>query len=180
MDIKELELWLETAEGKQWIEAQKKGLLDKNNELLEKITGSNAANKTLNERIINLESDLLNEQAVSKEVLLSRPLAEKLKQKGVFEVLIPEISKTISETYGLQIVNGNATGKVKECEKETVLSLDQIIESWSKTDKAKDSFKPQDIKTQSTSADFKQGSTPTIDRELAAMRRGAGLPENKE
>jgi hypothetical protein len=58
MDIKELELWLETEPGKQWLEAQKKGLLDKQAELLEKVTKGNAENKTLNERIMNLESEL--------------------------------------------------------------------------------------------------------------------------
>ncbi|MCL2174578.1 MAG: hypothetical protein FWB73_00905 [Treponema sp.] len=178
MDIKELEKWVTTNEGQQWLEAQKKGLLDKNNELLEKITGSNATNKTLNERITSLESDLLKSQAVVNDTLLSKPLKEKLKQKGVFEVLIPELSKTISDSYAIQIVNGNAIGKVKG--NETELTLDQIIESWSKSDQAKDSLKPQEIKTQSTSADFKQGITPTVDRELAAMRKGAGLPENKE
>jgi hypothetical protein len=175
MDFIELEKWLETPEGKQWIEAQKKGLLDKNAELLEKVTKGNAENKTLNERIINLESNLSKEQAVNKEVLLSRPLAEKLKQKGIFDVLIPELSKTISETYGLQLVNGNAIGKVKEGEKETELTLDQIIETWSKSDTVKDFFKPQDIKTQSTSPDFK-GGKPQVDAEYNAARLAAGLP----
>jgi len=178
MNIQELEKWLETTEGSTWLEAHKKGLLDKNAELLEKVTKGNAENKTLNERIINLESDLSKEQAVNKEVLLSRPLAEKLKQKGVFEVLIPELSKTIVGTYGLQIVNGNAIGKVKEDGKETELTIDQIIDTWSKSEASKDCFKPQDIKTQSTSPDFKGGGS-TVDPELAAMRRGAGLSEKE-
>ena len=180
MDIKELEQWILTNEGQQWIEAQKKGLLDKQAEILEKLTKGNAENKTLYERIASLESNLSKEQAVNKEVLLSRPLAQKLKEKGVFEVLIPELSKTIAETYGLQLLDGNATGKVNDNGKETVLTLDQVIESWAKSDQAKDSLKPQDIKTQSTSPDFKQGTTPNIDKEWAAMCKGAGLPESKE
>ena len=178
MDIKELEKWLETPEGLTWLEAHKKGLLDKNAELLEKVTKGNAENKTLYERIINLESDLHKEQAVNREVLLSRPLAEKLKQKGVFEVLIPELSKTIAETYGLQLANGNAAGKVTDNGKETVLNLDQVIEHWAKLDQSKDCFKPQDVKTQSTSPDFKGGNA-AVDPEWAAMRKGAGLPEKE-
>jgi len=178
MNIDELNQWIETPEGKQWIESQKKGLLDKNAELLEKVSKGNAETKTLNERIESLESDLHKEQAVNREVLLSRPLAEKLKQKGVFEVLIPELSKTIAETYGLQLANGNAAGKVTDNGNETVLNLDQVIEHWAKQDQSKDCFKPQDVKTQSTSPDFKGGNA-AVDPEWAAMRRGAGLSEKE-
>ena len=178
MDLKELEKWLETEPGKQWLEAQKKGLLDKNSELLEKVSKGNAENKTLYERIGSLESDLTKSQAVVNDTLLSKPLANKLKEKGVFEVLIPELSKTIAETYGLQLVNGNATGKVKEGEKEQELTLDQIIDTWAKLDTSKDCFKPQDLQTQSTSPDFKGGGS-TVDPEWAAMRRGAGLSEKE-
>jgi hypothetical protein len=178
MNVEELEKWLETEPGKQWIEAQKKGLLDKQAELLEKVTKGNAENKTLNERIVSLESELSKSQAVVNDTLLSKPLAEKLKNKGVFEVLIPELSKTIAEAYGLQLANGNAIGRVKEDGKETELTLDQIIDAWSKLDTSKDCFKPQDIKTQSTSPDFKGGGTAD-DKEWAAMRRGAGLSEKE-
>ena len=174
MDLKELEKFILSDEGSAWLEAQKKGLLDKNNELLEKVSKGNAETKTLYERIASLESDLSKEQTVNREVLLSRPLANKLKEKGVFEVLIPELSKTIAETYGLQLVNGNAIGKVKEGEKEQELTLDQIIDTWSKSDASKDCFKPQDIKTQSTSHDFKGGGS-SVDPEIAAAYRGAGL-----
>ena len=176
MDIAELEKWILGSEGLAWLETQKQGIANKNSELLKKIAESNAEAKTLNERIVNLESSLSKEQAVNREVLLSRPLAEKLKEKGVFEVLLPEISKTITEAYGLHILDGNAAGKVKENGKETVLNLDQIIESWAKSESAKDCFKPLDTKTQSTSPDFK-GSGSTVDPEWAAMRKGAGLSE---
>jgi len=175
MNIDELEKWILTDEGAKWIEGQKKGLLNKQAELLEKVTKGNAEIKTLNERIENLESVLSKEREANREVLLSRPLAEKLKNKGVFEVLIPNLVRSLSETYGLQIANGNAIGKTKGTDgKETELSIDQIIDLWSKSDSAKDCFKPQDIKTQSTSPDFK-GSGTTADKEWAAMRKGAGL-----
>jgi hypothetical protein len=178
MDVNELEKWIETEQGQTWLEARKKGLLDKQAELLEKVTKGNAENKTLYERIEGLESELSKSQAVVTDTLLSRPLANKLKEKGVFEVLIPELSKTIAETYGLQLADGNAAGKVTENGKETVLNLDQVIEHWSKTDQSKDCFRPQEVKTQSTSPDFKGGGA-AVDRELAAMRRGAGLPEKE-
>ena len=179
MNLQELEKWLETPEGKQWIDSQKKGLIDKNNELLEKLTGGNATNNQLNEKIVKLESDLLKANGTIREALLSRPLAEKLKQKGVFEALIPTLAETITQSYGLEIkADGNdfnVMGKVDGKETE----LDQILDAWSKSDKAKECFKPADLKKESTSPDFKQGSSNT-DKELAALRRGAGLPETKE
>jgi len=179
MDLQELTKWLETTEGKQWIDSQKKGLVDKNNELLEKLTGGNATNNQLNEKIIKLESDLLKANGTIREVLLSRPLADRLKSKGVFETLIPTLAETITQSYGLEIkANGNdlsVMGKVDG--KET--GLDQILDAWSKSDKAKECFKPADLKRESTSPDFKQGS-PNTDKELQAIRRAAGLPEMKE
>jgi len=175
MNLQELETWLKTDGGAAWLENQKKPLLEKRDELLEKVKTGNASIEQLNQRLASLESDLHKEQAVNREVLLSRPLAEKLKQKGVFEVLVPELSKTIAETYGLQLANGNAIGKVKEGGKETELTLDQIIETWSKSEASKDCFKPQDIKTQSTSPDFK-GGNPPVDAEYNAARMAAGLP----
>jgi DNA repair exonuclease SbcCD ATPase subunit len=176
MDIQELEKWVtETPEGKQWLEGQKKPLLDKRDELLEKVNSGNAKVEQLNQRLASLESDLSKEQAVNKEVLLSRPLAEKLKQKGVFDALIPVVSKTIAETYGLQLANGNAIGKVKDNETETELTLDQVIDTWSKSDSAKECFKPQEIKTESTSPDFK-GIPKNQDAEYTAARLAAGLP----
>jgi hypothetical protein len=176
MDITALTTWVETPEGKQWLEGQKKPLLDKRDELLEKVKAGNASLEQLTQRVANLESDLSKEQAVNREVLLSRPLAEKLKQKGVFEVLLPELSKSITGAYGLHIANGNAIGKVKNGDSETEMNLDQIIDHWSKLETSKDCFRPKDVKTESTSPDFK-GSGSAVDPEWAAMRRGAGLPE---
>jgi hypothetical protein len=176
MNVTELEKWVtETPEGQQWLEGHKKPLLDKRDELLEKVKTGNAGIEQLTQRVASLESDLSKEQGINKEVLLSRPLAEKLTQKGVFPVLVPELSKTIAETYSLQLANGNAIGKVKEGEKETELSLDQIIEHWSKLDTSKDCFRPLDIVTTSTSPDFK-GTPKNQDAEYTAARIAAGLP----
>jgi hypothetical protein len=174
MNIDELNQWIETPEGKQWIESQKKGLLDKQAELLEKVTKGNADNKTLNERIESLESELSKNKAVINDTLLSKPLTEKLNAKGVFPVLLPELVKRLSETYGFTIQDGNAAGKMTVDGKETVLTLDQAIEHWSASDQAKDCFKPLDLKTQSTTPDFK-GSKPIVDAEYNAARIAAGL-----
>ena len=179
MDLKEIEKWLETEQGKQWLETQKKGLIDKNNELLEKLKTANGELEKANGNIQKLESDLTQSQAVISDTLLSKPLAQKLKEKGVFEVLIPNLTKTILESYGLHIADGNAVGKVNKDGKETELTLDQIIESWSKSDRAKDCFKPVDIQTQSTSPDFKQGDKPIVDREMDAAYRAAGIPKKE-
>ena len=175
MDIAELEKWLETEPGKQWLEAQKKGLLDKQAELLEKVTKGNAENKTLNERIVNLESELSKSQAVVNDTLLLKPLAQKLNEKGAFPVLVPELVKKLSEVYGLNLKDGNAVGIVKENETETEFDLDGIIDHYYKTEEGNSCFKTADTKTVQTSPDFK--ATPkNQDRELAAAREAAGLP----
>jgi hypothetical protein len=179
MDLKELNSWVETDEGKQWLEGQKKPLLDKRDELLEKVKAGNASIEQLTQRVASLESDLSKSQAVNNSVLLEKPLMEKLQNKGVFPVLIPSLVKSLSKTYGLCIQDGNAvTGKVKEGDTKKALNIDQIIEHWSKSDSAKDCFRPQELQTQSTSPDFKTDQK-AIDKTWAAMRKGAGLSEKE-
>jgi len=175
MNIEELTKWLETPEGKQWLDGQKKPVTDKNNELLEKLTSGNATNGQLNEKIGKLESDLLKANGTIREVLLSKPLAEKLKAKGVFEALIPTLAQTITQSYGLEIkTNGNDFEVIgKENGKET--GLDQILDAWSKLDQSKECFKPLDLMKESTSPDFKQEGKPQADKHEAALLKGAGL-----
>jgi len=174
MDLKELNSWVETDEGKQWLSSQKKGLVDKNSELLEKLKKANGELETANGNIQKLESDLSKNQAVIKDTLLSKPLTEKLNAKGVFPVLLPELVKRLSDTYSLSIQDGNAAGKMTIDGKETVLTLDQVLEHWGASDQAKDCFKPVDLKTQSTTPDFK-GGKPIVDAEYNAARLAAGL-----
>jgi hypothetical protein len=174
MDLKELNSWVETDDGKQWLEAQKKGLLDKNSELLEKLKTANGTLDKANGDIQGLTSELEKSQAVIHDTLLSKPLTEKLNAKGVFPVLLPELVKQLSDTYSLSIEDGNAAGKMIVDGKETVLTLDQAIEHWSASDQSKDCFKPLDLKTQSTIPDFK-GSKPIVDAEYNAARIAAGL-----
>jgi hypothetical protein len=180
MDLQELEKWITADEGKKWLEAQKKGLVDKNNELLEKVASGNAAAVQLNEKAVKLESDLLKANSTIREVLLSKPLAEKLKANGIFETLIPTLAETITKSYGLEIkTNGNDFDVMgKDNGKEQ--SLDQIIDAWSKLESSKECFKPQKTEKFSTVLDVKGGSPPNTDTEWSAMRKGAGLPEAKE
>jgi hypothetical protein len=179
MDTVEIEKWLLTKEGADWLEVQKKPLLDKRDDLLEKVKTGNASIEQLTQRVASLESDLSKSRAVNNSVLLEKPLMEKLQNKGVFPVLIPNLAKSLSETYGLCIQDGNAvTGKVKEGDTEKVLDIDQIIEHWAKSDSAKDCFRPQELQTQSTSPDFKTDQKGT-DKTWAAMRKGAGLSEKE-
>jgi hypothetical protein len=157
----------------------KKPLLDKNAELLsEKKTISDSLTG-MSQRFAVLEKQLAESQAVNNEVLLHKPLVEKLRQKGVFEVLLPELSKTITETYGLQVnASGNdfeVIGKTKDANNADIeLTLDQVLDTWSKLDNSKDCIKPQDIKTESTSPDFKGSGTPESSFS-AGIRRGARL-----
>jgi hypothetical protein len=180
MDLEQINKFIETDEGKKWITDLKKGLVDKNSELLEKVASGNAAASQLNEKVVKLESDLLKANGTIRKALLSKPLAEKLKAKGVFETLIPTLAQTITESYGLEIkTNGDDFEVIgKDNGKET--GLDGIIDAWSKSEKAGECFKPQDLKTEKTSPDFKQGMPPNTDKEWAAMRKGADLPEAKE
>jgi hypothetical protein len=181
MNIEELEKWIATDEGVKWLETQKQGLANKNTELLEKLKTANGDLETANGTIQKLQSENAKTQAVNREALLTRPLAEKLKSRGVFDVLLPEISKTVIETYGLNITDGNAAGRVTESGKERVLTMDEAVDAWSKLETSKDYFKPRETQTVSTVPNLCGGISATAaDKEWAAMRKGAKLPPEKE
>jgi len=168
MDLKELEKWVESAEGIKWLDGKKSGLIKKNEELIKELKTASGGMSELTQRVTDMEKQLLDKQAVINDTLLSKPLEKQLKENGCFEILIPQISREISETYGLNI-NGNAgdikvTGTIKN-ENETesqILPMNEIVDFHLKTEAGKKYINPQNVKTEviSTSLDVKGGSKP--------------------
>jgi len=142
MDIKELEKWLETDEGKQWGEQYKAPLLSKRNELLAALKEANGklAEQDLRSAAAAAE-ELIQERAALSSVLVDREIASLLKNANVFETVIPGTVAAIKETYGIQvkadgpnrIAHGMIQGEdgaVKES------SIADIVSAWCKTPEA--------------------------------------------
>jgi predicted nuclease with TOPRIM domain len=183
MDVKALNEWAETEAGKKWLDEKKEGLRKKNEQLIKELKSQTSGISELTQRVTDMEKALENKQAELKRSLIDIPLEKQLKEHGVFEILIPQISREISETYGLNI-NGNAndikvTGTIKN-ENETesqILPMNEIVDFHLKTEAGKQYVNPANVKTEiiSTTLDVKGGDKPSktlegkTGRELAQM-----------
>jgi hypothetical protein len=141
MDINELNLWLETDEGKAWLEGQKQPLLIKRDELLSALKIANGKLSELEQRNSQTEGSLSEERAALAAVLVERELASLLKNANVFETVIPGTVAALKETYGIRVKangpNRTACGMTKGedgAEKETPLA--DIVFAWCKTPEA--------------------------------------------
>jgi len=141
MDINELNQWIETPEGTQWLESQKRPLLDKRDELLSQLKSANGKLSELERRNSQTESNLSEERAALTSALVDQELSRLLKQAHVFEVALPSTIAALRETYGIRIqANGpdrKAIGTIKEeDEAEKQASLTEIVNLWRQTPEA--------------------------------------------
>jgi len=174
MDKKIIEDWLKTDDGKQWEQEFKKGLLSKNNELIQSLKQANGNNADTEQRLTALQKELEQERAALKAALLSEPLAKILEQKNVFKILIPEVVNKLAEVYDLY-VEGNgehreAIGTIDGKE----LTLDDIVDTWANSGEGKEYINPVlPGQIVSTAPNFGTELPPTLKgrtgQQLAAM-----------
>jgi hypothetical protein len=166
MDLKELEKWVESADGKKWLDGKKEGLIKKNEELIKELKTAGGGLSDTSSRLADVEKQLLDKQAELKRALLDIPLEKLLKENGVFEILIPQISRELSEVYALSI-KGNAgdmkvTGTIKNENESLELPMNELVDTFLKTETGRQYVNPANIKTQtiSTCLDVKGGDRP--------------------
>jgi hypothetical protein len=181
MDLKEIEKWVETTEGKKWLDGKKEGLIRKNEELIKELKHAGGGLSDTSLRLADVEKQLLDKQAELKRALLDIPLEKLLKENGVFEILIPQISRELCEIYDLGI-KGNAgdmkiTGTVMNENEPLELPMGDIVDTFLKTETGRQYVNPANMKTQiiSTCLNVKGGdpSSKSLEgktgRELAQM-----------
>jgi hypothetical protein len=135
MDIKELETWIKTDEGKAWIEAQKKPLLENRDSILSELKKASGEYSELKQRFEETENTLLAEKAVTSKYLIDNDLTALLKQANVFEEIIPRIIDTIKTAYGLTVKadgdNRTVIGVLKDKNgKDAEATLEAIVDAW--------------------------------------------------
>jgi hypothetical protein len=142
MDVLELEKWVESDEGKAWLESQKRPLLIKRDELLTELKSASGRLSELELSSKQTESILSEERAALAAVLVDQGLVSLLKEKRIYDSVIPSVTAMLKETYGITVKadgpNRMACGRTKETDgKESEISLADIVSTWSKTLEAK-------------------------------------------
>jgi hypothetical protein len=143
MDLNELNEWVETEAGKQWLEGMKQPLLNNRDELLAALHESNAKVSELGQRSGQAEAALEKERAVLSNHLIDKELARILETKHVMKPAIPGVIAELRQSYGLTVKNIDdvhrmAIGKIKTGDVEKELALDEIVDAWSTTKAAKE------------------------------------------
>jgi len=142
MDTKELEQWIETDDGRAWIERKKSGLLNKQQELLKQIKDGNAALTDSGQRLAAAEGSLSEEKAFIERLLVDDTLKALLRSAGVLEIAIPQVIPALKNAYGITIaadgLNRTAWGVLKETDgTEKQGDLQDVVTDWLKTPEAK-------------------------------------------
>jgi len=135
MDLKELEKWLETDEGRDWIEAQKKPLLENRDSILSGLKKASGEYSELERRFKETENTLMAEKAVTSKYLIDNELTRLLKEADVFEEFIPRIADTIKTAHGLTVkADGNnrtVIGVLKDKKgKDAEATLEAVVKAW--------------------------------------------------
>ena len=135
MDIKELEIWIKTDEGKAWIEAQKKPLLENRDSILGELKKAGGEYSELEQRFKETENTLMAERAVTRKYLIDNDLTALLKQANIFEIAIPHALETLKAAYGLSVKadgdNRKATGVLKDAKGNDIeAGLPDIVADW--------------------------------------------------
>ena len=180
IEIEKLEKWIaETTEGENWLNKQKEGLIKKNKELVDREKTATGELQKATGELEKIKLDLIKSQGLVNDSLLNKPLAAALTAKGVFPILLPELTKTLTETYGLTLTEGSATGKIKVDGKDTVATLDQCVDEWAKLETSKECFKPIETTKTATAPQLKQEQTPADQKLDNIMFTAAGLTPAK-
>ena len=134
MDVKQLEKWLETEEGRNWIEAQKKPLLENRDSILSELKEASGKLSEMGQRLMETENTLMSEKAVTSKYLIDTDLTALLRKANVFENVIPHTLETLKAAYGLSIKtdgdNRKAIGVLKREGKEIEAGLPEIVADW--------------------------------------------------
>ena len=134
MDVKELEKWLETDEGRDWIEAKKKPLLENRDSILSELKAANGELSELGQRLMETENTLMSEKGFTSKYLIDTDLTALLRKANVFEDVIPYTLETLKAAYGLSIKadgdNRKAIGVLKREGKEIEAELPDIVADW--------------------------------------------------
>lgn len=103
MDLKELEQWVSTEEGRTWLDGHKKPLLDKRDELLSDLKAGNARLAELAQRAADSEKLLAEERQAIRRIVVDDGLAAALKQANVNPTSVPGLVAELRESNAFDV-----------------------------------------------------------------------------
>lgn len=134
MDVKELEEWLGTGEGRDWMEAQKKPLLENRDRILSELKAASGRLSELGQRLGDTENTLNAEKGFTSRYLIDAGLTALLRKANVFEDVIPHALETLKAAYSLSVkADGDdrkATGVLKKEGRDIEAGLPEIVADW--------------------------------------------------
>ena len=137
MDLKQLNEWVDTTEGKAWLDGQKAGLLAKRDELLTSQKTANGRIAELERRLGDAEAGASDADAFIRRTVADAEIERLLADAGVFDAFLPSAKKAVQDTYGVRVkvADGNFTacGTIRDADGTgTEAGLGDIVKDWTK------------------------------------------------
>jgi hypothetical protein len=129
MNTDELNQFIETDDGKAWLESQKKPLIDKRDELLSEIKTGSARIEEATQRAATIEQSFEAWRNAAERAVLDEPLKAALRNAGAFDSMLPGLLSSLKETHGLKVDAGGEGLTLADKEGKPA-SIQAIIEGW--------------------------------------------------
>lgn len=130
MNIDELNQFIETDEGRSWLEGQKKPLIDKRDELLGELKAGSARIEEATQRAATVEQSLEAWRKATEAAVVDEPLKAALKNAGAFDSMLPGLVSALKEAHGLKVDASGGGLALKDKEGKDA-SIAAIIKDWS-------------------------------------------------
>lgn len=147
MDREQVEKWIETTEGAAWLNEHKRGLIEKRDELLQKVKDLNEEHRKATQQVNDLQSTLAQERDAVRATLVDREVSSFVDRHVVpglregAKALFTGLDVTVAADGKLRtpvVSKDNLAGLLQAGEEAPDgLPLGEYLDRWSKTDEAK-------------------------------------------
>ncbi len=130
MDTKDLETWIQTDEGRGWLDSQKAPLIAKRDELLGELKAANGRIASEAQRAADTERALVEERKAIERAVVDSQIANALKAEGVFDSLIPGTIAALKEAHGLQVQASGEDRKLYAQKLGKEVGISDVLTLW--------------------------------------------------
>ncbi len=172
MNIDELNTWISTDDGRKWLDEQKRGLIEKRDELLQKVKELNEDHRKATDQVNDLTNTLTQERESYRKEIIDREVSS-----FVDRHVVPGLREGARALFSSIDIDVKADGqqRIPIVGKESLqglpiegdipesMSLRDYLDAWSKTEDAKSYLKAPDNSGGGARGSWDAPSEPTED-----------------
>lgn len=182
MDINELDKWLETDEGAEWLEAKKAPLAKKKDELLEQVKTLRADLTEVQSSASGANSALQQEREALRELVIDRQLDKAMEGLRIHPKLKNAFRSELEEAYSFEVqADGQERKGIAKDADGNEYDLSEVLEKWGHDENGQitDDLRAYQVKGENRGAGVSgPGDVQTSADPEKAFRKAMGLETN--